>query len=170
MQPMQSITLHSDAAIELLTHSDGSITAQVRLPGGKRLSLDQSFSRIESAITSALKLFVGHACQREICQSFEHLHQLALITLQLLYFYVQSSERDALLQDAQTVQQSETNIYGEMYGPLGQYEVLEFLMLLGYVQNVSTRRSRWSKIMLTTSGARVAQKIGKPKPRLPGLP
>jgi hypothetical protein len=173
-----------DSALEILIASDDTLKAQARFPGGKRVMSEKNFTQIEDAMRAALNLFIGSRAQSEVFQSFERLHQLAVVTLLLIYSYVRSSEQDAqLLQtppEATSDQSIEvdqyslsSDIYDRMYGPIGDYEVLDLLMDLGYLRNISKKRSRWAEIILTNSGARLAQAIqeefSKSKPRLPGL-
>jgi hypothetical protein len=173
------------SAIEILPESDGRFKSQARFPGGKRVMSEGTFSQVEDAILAALDLFADSYAQADVYQSFERLHQLAVITLLLVYSYLKSEERDLrplkVLDDETTEPSSSiecdfkfTEVYGEMRGPIGDYEVQDLLMYLGYLENISTQRSRWAGVLLTQSGARVAQAIqndyAKTVLRLPGLP
>jgi hypothetical protein len=180
---MRTILL-GDSAIEILSEPDELFRAQARFPGGKRILSDESFSRIEDAIWAALNLFNNSRVQSEVFRSFEQLHQLAVITLLLIYSYVQSPERDARITQIHTETKAGSatyddgpspshDIYAQMRGPIGNYDIQDLLMHLGYLRNISQKRSRWAEIILTNSGATVAQAIQKDfyklNPRLPGL-
>jgi len=86
-----------------------------------------------------------------------------LVTLLLIYLYVKPGQYHLNSTDDMDVDVEEddeySSIYGSMYGPLGDYAVLDRLRALGYVRNVSKRRSRWAEIILTHKGAIAAQQI-----------
>lgn len=110
---------------------------------GKQYSTLNTYQKKEQARSAACSLIVELENKQKQLQKLEG---IAKVTLLLVYLYlVDKIGREQLELDP-------VNPYW-IYGPLGEYAVLDALKEAGYLENVSERNSRWAKIILTRKGA-----------------
>ncbi|NES97065.1 MAG: hypothetical protein F6K32_17880 [Desertifilum sp. SIO1I2] len=127
------------------------------LSHGQRNWIEKPFTSLEKAVSGSLLWLVKREKQT-LANTFVNQMQ---VTLLLIYLYIKPDRSNISEEDvvAEINCDEEEDEFGRMYGPLGDYAVLDALQLMGYVSHVSNRRSRWAEIILTYEGARVAQQL-----------
>lgn len=119
---------------------------------GTKSWLKEKFVSLSEAYKSGFEYFIQNR-EKIVVETFEN---QVNITLLLIYLYMKPLDKEITKKIGEA---SKNHEYGRIFGPIGDYDVLDYLKSLGCLENISKRRSRWSEIILTNQGAIIAQKL-----------
>ena len=145
----QIIRVNSYHTVELTLTENGYIVTCVM--NGHKYRLKELYSNKEDAINAGFSLLI----ERGEREAVEYFINLSNMTLLLVYSYLKSKEKES---NPSPIRSDE---YGRMFGPIGDYVILDYLAVLGYARNISEKGSRWSKVILTWKGIDIAKKLEK---------